>query len=98
MYFMLVTWWKNRSTRYANLLRLAVEKVINNRTSSHCQSDFYVVYCGMTNNQKKALRIMFDANPSASVLEWMVATPALDNNEVWDVYEEWQDEDPLPTA
>jgi hypothetical protein len=47
----------------------------------------------MTNEQKKALKIMFNTHPSASVLEWMVATPALDNNEVWDCYEEWQDEE-----
>jgi hypothetical protein len=47
----------------------------------------------MTNDQKKALKIMFNTYPSASVLEWMVATPALDNNEVWDCYEEWQDEE-----
>ena len=47
----------------------------------------------MTNDQKKTLKMMFDAHPSASVLEWMVATPALDNNEVWDCYEEWQDEE-----
>ena len=52
----------------------------------------------MTDKQKTELKKLFTAHPSASVLEWMVATPALDNNEVWDVYEEWQDEDPLPAA
>ena len=46
----------------------------------------------MTNDQKKELKTMFDAHPSASILEWMVATPTLDNNEVWDAYEEWQEE------
>lgn len=47
----------------------------------------------MTDKQKTELKKLFTAHPSASVLEWMVATPALDNNEVWDCYEEWQDEE-----
>jgi hypothetical protein len=49
-------------------------------------------YKRMTEEQKIELKKLFTAHPSASVLEWMVATPALDNNEVWDCYEEWQDE------
>jgi len=38
---------------------------------------------------------MFNQHPQVSVLEWMVSTPALNQGEVWDVYEEWQDEDPF---
>jgi hypothetical protein len=49
----------------------------------------------MTNDQKRALKLMFNQHPQVSVLEWMVSTPALNQSEVWDVYEEWQDEDPF---
>jgi hypothetical protein len=46
----------------------------------------------MTGKQKTELKKLFGVY-SMSVLEWMAVTPALDNNEVWDCYEEWQDED-----
>ena len=46
----------------------------------------------MTEKAKTELKKLFTANPGVSVLNWMVATPALDNNEVWDCYEEWQEE------
>ena len=49
----------------------------------------------MTTEQKTKLKAQFTARPSASIVEHMAATPTLNNNEVWDVYEEWQDEDPL---
>ena len=47
----------------------------------------------MTTEQKVELKKLFDAHLQTSVLEWMVLTPALNNDDVWDCYEEWQDED-----
>ena len=47
----------------------------------------------MTDKQKIELKKLFDSKPSVCVLQWMCVTPALDNNEVWDCYEEWQDEE-----
>ena len=48
----------------------------------------------MTDKQKIELKRRFTIHGSSvSVLQWMVMTPAFDNNEVWDCYEEWQDED-----
>ena len=49
------------------------------------------VCLGMTSKQKIELKKLFDTH-SMSVLEWMAVTPALENNDVWDCYEEWQDE------
>ena len=49
----------------------------------------------MTTEQKTELKARFTARPSANIVEHMAANPNLNNNEVWDVYEEWQDEDPL---
>ena len=54
---------------------------------------WYTLLMIMTDEQKTELKQLFVAHPNASVLEWMVVTPALDNNDVWDCYEEWQEEE-----
>ena len=47
----------------------------------------------MTAKQKVELKKLFDAHPQTDVLQWMVVTPALNNDDVWGCWEEWQDED-----
>jgi len=47
----------------------------------------------MSNEQKVELKKLFTATPQLDVLQWLAVTPALSNQDVWDCWEEWQDED-----
>ena len=47
----------------------------------------------MSNQQKTELKKLFNASPDLDILQWLTLTPALSNQDVWDCWEEWQDEE-----